>query len=217
MASNKAVQYVDFGITSARQFWDENVVPVSERFKAQPNRANAIDASVSAWHVHEWIWHEHHPGTDTRQNIDYRNFQADLFNACPQIAWIRDVADAGKHRGLGRPAKVKRVASDMVLIGGPITSAPIGTTPISGSISIPTPLTVTFTDGSKLTFRTVLSCVLDYWQASARGRDRPCPAGRGWQNGAVLPRTGRGLVHPPLPPRRRVVAEHPARRGGSAA
>ena len=165
MASNRTVQYVDFGITSARQFWDENVVPAFERFEAQPNRANAIDASVPAWHVHEWIWHEQNPGADTRQNADYRRFQASLISACPELAWIRDVADAGKHRGLGRPAEVQRVASGMVQIGGPIASAPIGAAPIAGSISIRMPLTITLIDGSELEFGAVLSRVLDYWRA----------------------------------------------------
>src|SRR5208337_846366 len=47
-----------------REFWAELVVPAYERFKAEPNRASAIDVSVHAWHVHEWIWHDQNPGQD---------------------------------------------------------------------------------------------------------------------------------------------------------
>lgn len=165
MASNRTVQYVDFGITTARQYWDENVVTSFETFKNAPNRTHAINASMPAWHVHEWIWHEKYPGKDTRQNAEYRRFQGDLINACPELAWIRDVADAGKHRGLGRPADVQRVASEMSMVYGSGT-APSGSRPSGGGLLVRRPLTITLTDGSNLEFEVVLSRVLEYWRAN---------------------------------------------------
>ena len=72
-ASNKTVVYVDFGFTSAEQFWAEVVLPAYERFKAEASRANAIDASVHAWHVHYWIWHDQNRGEETRGR-KYKNF-----------------------------------------------------------------------------------------------------------------------------------------------
>jgi len=164
MASNRTVRYVDFGITSARQFWDENVVHAYEKFQAQSNRANAICASFHAWHVHEWIWHEHHPGEDTRQNIDYKSFQTSCVNDCPELAWIRDVADAGKHRGLGRPAEVRRVASEIQLVGYAHGTRPHGVDPHGVGGIVTNPLSITLTDGSAHDFAEVLSRVMDYWR-----------------------------------------------------
>lgn len=165
MKSNRTVQYIDFGIISARQFWNGNVLPAFERFQAQPGPESAIDASVSAWHVHEWLWHEQHPGTDTRQNASYRMFQNNLFSACPELAWVRDVADAGKHRGLGRPTQVRRVTSNTLVHGGPVGWAPVGMSPI-GFVSVSTRLIITLTDGSEIEFGPVLSRVIEYWRCN---------------------------------------------------
>jgi hypothetical protein len=71
----RPVKYVDFGFASAREFWAEVVVPACERFNLEPNRANAITASLHAWHVHDWIWHEQNPGVDTRNNCNYAKFK----------------------------------------------------------------------------------------------------------------------------------------------
>jgi hypothetical protein len=54
--------------------------------------------------VHEWIWHEQHPGEDTRHNDKYQKFQSEIVGHCPELAWVRDVADASKHCGLARQA-----------------------------------------------------------------------------------------------------------------
>lgn len=164
MASNRTVLYVDFGITSARQFWDENVIPAYERFKTQPNRANAIDASFHTWHVHEWIWHEHHPGEDTRRNIDYETFRTDCIDNCPELAWLRDVADAGKHRGLGRSAEVRRVASETREVGGAYGTGAYGVGPYGAGTLVATPLSITLTDESTHDFAEALSRVMDYWR-----------------------------------------------------
>ena len=159
----KTVQYVDFGFTSSRQFWAEIVVPAYEKFKVEADRANAIYASVTSWHVHEWIWHEQHPGEDTRNNSEYSAFQNNLFSDCPELAWIRDVADAGKHRGLGRPAEVQRVASGTRWVGS-WGEASWGEVSWGGG-EVAGALAITLTDGSTHGFAEVLSHVLDYWRA----------------------------------------------------
>jgi hypothetical protein len=101
-ARGKTIQYIEFGFTSAREYWDEVLRPAYECFKAEPSRGKAIMASFPAWHIQDWIWHDQHPGEDTRNNKDHQLFQEKLFLDCPALQWIRDVADAGKHRGLGR-------------------------------------------------------------------------------------------------------------------
>src|ERR1700758_2828183 len=76
--SMKTVVDVDFGFTSAKQFWEEVVIPAFEAFKTAPNHANAIVASILAWQIHEWIWYEQHPGENTKNNRkEYDTFKKD--------------------------------------------------------------------------------------------------------------------------------------------
>ena len=143
--TGRAVQYVDFGFTSAREFWTEVVLPAYERFQAEPTRGNAIMACFPAWHIQDWIWHQQHPGDDTHNNNDYQLFQQQLFANCPELQWIRDVADAGKHRGLGRQTVEVREVK--------------GAWPLNAA-----PLTVKLTDQTEHAFADVLSRVIQYWQ-----------------------------------------------------
>jgi hypothetical protein len=143
----KTVQYVNFGFTSAKEYWDEVLLPAYERFNAEPSRGNAIMASLPAWHIQDWIWHQQHPGTDTRNSKDYTQFHDKLFDDCPELAWIRDVADAGKHCGLGRPTLEVREA---------VNTWPLNTTP----------LTITLNDGTTQDFADVLSRVVEYWRTT---------------------------------------------------
>jgi hypothetical protein len=143
----RTVQYVDFGFTSAREYWDEVVIPAYECFKENPSRGNAIIASLPAWHIQDWIWHENHLGEDTRNNKDYTQFQNKLFDDCPQLPWIHDVADASKHRGLRRATlKVREIRNNW----------PLNTTP----------LTIKLDDGTEHEFADVLSQVIGYWQTT---------------------------------------------------
>jgi hypothetical protein len=97
------VRYVDFGFTSAREYWVEVAEPAYQRFVSDETRGNAIMACLALWPLLDWLWHEHHPGEDTRKNNkDYDLFRQQLFRGCSELEWLRDVAEAGKHRGLGR-------------------------------------------------------------------------------------------------------------------
>jgi hypothetical protein len=147
-ARGKTVRYIDFGFTSAREFWGEVVLPAYESFKANPSRGNAIIASLLAWHIQDWIWHEKHPGGETRNSKDYQPFQEKLFLDCPELQWIRDVADAGKHRGLGRQKPKVEVREVK------------GTWPRNA-----TPLTMTLDDGTQHDFADVLERVIEFWRA----------------------------------------------------
>jgi len=147
-ARKKRVQYVDFGFTSAQEFWDEVVLPAYECFKAEPSRGKAIMACFPAWHIQDWIWHDQHPGEDTRNSKDYQPFQEKLFLDCPELQWIRDVADAGKHRGLGRQKPKVEVRGVK------------GTWPRNA-----TPLTMTLDDGTQHDFADVFERVIEFWRA----------------------------------------------------
>jgi hypothetical protein len=145
--TGRAVQYVDFGFTSAREYWTELVLPAYEDFKAEPTRRNAIMACFPAWHIQDWIWHQQHPGQDTRNNNDYQLFQQQLFADCSELQWIRDVADAGKHRGLGRQSVEVREVK--------------GTWPLNA-----TSWTITLDDGTQHDFADVLERVIAFWRVN---------------------------------------------------
>jgi hypothetical protein len=117
------VRYVDFGFTSAREYWTEVAEPAYERFVKDESRGNAIAACVLLWPLHDWLWHEQHPGQDTRDNSkEYEQFRQGILAHCPELAWIRDVADAGKHRGLGRGnVQVREVAKTWPQNAQPLT------------------------------------------------------------------------------------------------
>jgi len=108
------------------------------------------------------LWHEENPGEDTRGNPDFENFQKKIINDCPELTWIRDVAEAGKHRGLGRKdVKVRKVKRD-IQIFGPLNALfntePFGARVVSG------PLTIVLDDGTTREFSNILSSVINYWK-----------------------------------------------------
>jgi hypothetical protein len=105
------IRYVDFGPVWTRKYWTEVAEPAYDRFVNHETRGNAIAAFLQLSPLPDWLWHEQHPGEDTRKSKGYDQFRQQLFSNCPELAWVRDVADAGKHRGLGRSdVQVREVA-----------------------------------------------------------------------------------------------------------
>ena len=167
MASKqRSVLYVDFGFTSAKEFWREVGLPAYDRFKANPNRQTAIEASLHAWHVHEWVWHDANRDMDTKGPA-YDAFRDALIAKRPELAWVRDIADAGKHRGLSRQKPlpvVKGVSTGDLqqLVGG------------DGSFLVdsegrylagPGDLEIKLTGGKPRQAATVLATVIAFWEA----------------------------------------------------
>ena len=139
------VRYVDFGFTSAREYWAEVAEPSYDRFVKEETRANAIAAFQLLAPLPDWLWHEQHPGEETRNSPDYERFRQQLFANCAELAWLRDVADAGKHRGLGRSnVRVREVAR---------------TWPSNAR-----PLTIGLDDGSEHAITDVLLRIVEYFR-----------------------------------------------------
>jgi len=100
MSPGQGVTYIDFGLNSVAELWDRLIVPGVRAFVQEPSARSAFEAALSLWHLHDWVWHERHPDEDnhgSRSNA-YRTW---LLAACPELGWLRDVADADKHRGFG--------------------------------------------------------------------------------------------------------------------
>ena len=140
-AGPEDVVEVDLGIRSAAGFWELVVLPNYEAFKADPNPASAVNSAWAAWQLHDWIWHEQDPKEGKRA------FQGSLFTACPEIGWIRDVADASKHRRLNRRnVQVREIANNW---------------PMNAS-----PRSIILRDGTEHDLADVLALVIEYWRAN---------------------------------------------------
>jgi hypothetical protein len=99
----KTVIYLDKGISDAHAFWSSVVLPDVEDFKSTPSEVRlGLHVAWSLWHLHDWLWHDHKPGVDTLHSPNYEKFKEELCGKCTELHWLRDLADAAKHRGLGR-------------------------------------------------------------------------------------------------------------------
>lgn len=163
MSAKRPVIYVDLGYTSATEFWTDNVLPAYYRYQEARDRQTALDVSVHLWHLHEWVWHENNYGQDTQGNVAYKAYLANLLAACPALAWVRDIANAGKHRGLGspHPPVVQRAMQSpnlLTLDARPITLDGV-------PLSLGNTLEIELVDGSRRAVCDILLSVMVYWKA----------------------------------------------------
>jgi hypothetical protein len=155
--SMPSVTYIDIGLSSLDEYWNELVVPSVQEFNAKPSARSAFRAAHSVWHLHDWVWHELNPDQDSRDPKFYA-YRNNLIAACPELAWLHDIADAGKHRGLGRsPVKVKGAAPSLM----PGRFLPM--------------FTLTLNDGSEQDVGATLKKAVEYWQTKLATRNLPSP------------------------------------------
>jgi hypothetical protein len=120
---------VDIGIGTSYDFFFEVAWPNYYRFARERTRVTAINASWPLWHLREWYFWEQRPCGETLKSFTQR-----VLTECPELGWLSDIADAGKHRVLHRPAVKVRAVSARHL-GGGIGTAAISSAPIGGFVS----------------------------------------------------------------------------------
>jgi hypothetical protein len=98
---------MDLGLNSVEEYWNEVIVPNVKAFHTEHSRPSLFNASQSVWHIHDWVWHDRNPEMDPRYNPAFKAYRDQLLVDCPQLGWLRDVADVAKHRGMGRLPEVK--------------------------------------------------------------------------------------------------------------
>jgi hypothetical protein len=165
MSSNRVVTYIDTGLNSVEEYWQQIVLPDVQEFRAKSSVRALFSAALGVWHFHDWVWHDANPGQDSRgQTFDA--YRSHLLASCPELGWLRDLADAGKHRGLGRLPEVKEAAPKNVLsalyaaTGVPFTQLAFF---------------VVLNDGSVLRFDDVLRTAVDYWRVELEAKNLPSP------------------------------------------
>jgi hypothetical protein len=166
MPSEQSVTYIDFGLNSVAAFWDRLIVPGVRTFVQEPSARSAFDASLSLWHLHDWVWRERHPdeGNDGPRLNAYRTW---LATACPELGWLRDVADAGKHRGFGRNHIVG--GAEPHSVSGPAQTL-IGVS-VGGRVAY----FLVMNDGSHHDLAVVLQVAVEFWRIELADKNLPSP------------------------------------------
>jgi hypothetical protein len=91
---------IDFGPKSASDYFISHVMPANTRFQSISSHENAISLVKALWDTAGWLWSDRNPGLDRRrEQAKAEAFDTDLFNRCPELALVRDVAEAAKHGG----------------------------------------------------------------------------------------------------------------------
>jgi hypothetical protein len=166
MSSNRVVTYIDINLNSVEQYWGEIIVPSTQTFQTDPSPRTLFHAAASVWHLHDWVWHDRNPGQNSHGS-SFTSYRNDLLAACPELGWLRDIADAGKHRGLGRLPEVQgaepqRVGGSSFLLLG-----------------IPTGDVLKFflvlNDGSKQPMDEVLRAAIEFWRTDLNAQSLPSP------------------------------------------
>lgn len=154
--TNRTVTYVDIGLPSPSAYWAQQVVPNVVDYRTTGEPRFALQAARDLWHIAEWVWHSQNPGVDTHDPSfsTWRNAQ---MQACPELAYLRDIADASKHCGLGRTPVVEQ-ARPRVLHYASIPLL-LNTYPVRELILV-------MSDGSEVILNTAIQAATDHWSSS---------------------------------------------------
>lgn len=111
---------VDVGIGSSYDFFFEIALPNYQEAEKNPSPRSALNAAWPFWHLHEWYFWENHP---LAANRDLGRYVSQvLLRDCPEIEWLRDIAEAGKHFRLNRtdpPVRVRSISVAEEYSGAP--------------------------------------------------------------------------------------------------
>jgi hypothetical protein len=165
MPSNRVVTYIDFGLNSVDEYWSQLVVPSVQAFQSAPSPSSVFNAAGSVWHLHDWVWHDRNPGQNSR-GPTFNSYRSKLLTDCPELGWLRDIADAGKHRGLGRLPEVQGAEPHRV---GDASYLVLG---FPGGIL---KFFLVLNDESKQDVDAVLRTAIEFWRIELKVKDLPSP------------------------------------------
>jgi hypothetical protein len=83
---------VDLGVYTAYDFAFEVAFPNYRAFMRAPSSMTAMNAAWALWHLREWC------NYDNKETSGY--VKSELLRQCPRLAWLKDIANASKHREL---------------------------------------------------------------------------------------------------------------------
>lgn len=168
MSSNRSVTYIDIGLNSIAEYWSSIIVPSTQEYLLRPSPRTAFQTASGVWHLHDWVWHERNRGTNSR-GADFENFRFHLISKCPDLGWLRDVADAGKHRGLGRVPEIAGAGPRFITLGSRLALA-LGTGARRKEI-----YSLVLSDGSIVDFEAVMRAAVEFWLMDLADHALPSP------------------------------------------
>jgi hypothetical protein len=165
MSSNRVVSYIDIGLATVEEYWDALLLPDVKAFLSEPDRRSLFNAAATVWHLHDWVWHDRNHGQNSRGPA-FDAFRTDLLHACPELGWLRDVADASKHHGIGRVPAVEGASPQIV-------GTPIGLTIVLTREVVR--FFLALNDGSKHDVDQVLRTAVAYWRTDLSAKNLSSP------------------------------------------
>jgi hypothetical protein len=165
---------IDWAIPDAVSYFGTVVLPNIVMFDSSPTIQLAMNAVQSLWNLHEWYWHDLHPNQDPGDKCHkatFAAFRVQLIKECPEISYIKDLAEAAKHCRLHRKSlPVKRVDPNGGGAGG--WNMPYGGYNVGAfTYSSGQPL-VTFDDGSApRTIGDIMKAVGEFWRRKLQFKD----------------------------------------------
>ncbi len=170
MPSNRTVTYIDIGLNSVSEYWLQTVVPNVKEFRSAPAPRTVINAALSVWHLHDFVWHERYPDQNSR-GAKFDAFRDELLTKCPELGWLRDIADAGKHKGLGRLPEVKGAEPRRVRIPGCDLLAATG----MGGHRTRQAYFLVLNDGTQQEVGPALRTAIEFWRNELKDKNLPSP------------------------------------------
>ena len=164
MTSNRTVTYIDMKLNSVEEYWKEIIIPAIQTVRSAntPSPSAVFQSAIGVWHLHD----ERNLGQNSC-GAAFDIYRNQLIAACPEFGWLRDVADASKHRGLGLIPEVAGAEPQMVMPpyvigGGLIVSPRLTFVPI-------------LSDGSRVKLDSVLRAACDFWMKDIHGNKLKSP------------------------------------------
>lgn len=169
--SKKVVTYIDINVDSIEAYWSEIIAPNVKQFQEEPSSRSLFNLVGSIWHLVDWVWHDQNPGKNSRK--EFESFRDELLVACPELNHFRDIAEAAKHRGLGRSPipKVKRTEPHVAKGGNVKLLGADG-----GNIVT---FWIKFNDGFEQTVNEVLRRVIEFWLDHLKAKGLTSPLAQG--------------------------------------
>jgi hypothetical protein len=157
-----ALNDVNIGYGSALDCWHDAACPAYSRFREASTRENAIKCAEAIENIRGWFWRETYPGIDHRNEpAQYAAFNQQLFQACPELELIKDIAESAKHGGqLGR-SSVKVLRIEGCGLGGvEYVCDPLGTHERKPECT----LRAVLNDGTEVPIPAMLERAMKFWR-----------------------------------------------------
>ena len=89
-----------FEILNSKDLYLEFLESLNEYRDNQLSSGKAVVCSILCWHIIEWMFQEF--SSITQQYPKLKDLQNSMKQQCPSLAYIQDIANGSKHRGINR-------------------------------------------------------------------------------------------------------------------